>query len=328
MIAGVALIAGCRGGGPIDPGQVDRFAACPAGEPHLVLGLRLAHSDVEHALFRFDANLGPCRGLVLPNEDYSSLRAVGGLPDGRDLVGVTGDYSHPNALIVFDGQNEVARVEDDAYVPMSIAPIEHGGPAVAVLWGSGDPGRENGERLDIYARDTFALIASFDATWDHKAVSPAPSGQPDRLAILEYAGLQEYRIDPGATSLATTGELQVALPRDSGAANALDIVGGEVVAAQNDGIGRWALGEAPAFLGPVHCAWPAISGDRLPVADANYTSVVHGRDGRAIALVDGELEGGSEEDDFVFQISDRGECELVLAVPDTHAAIGLAWSGR
>lgn len=327
----LSLTAGCRRGDGVSrptPSDPTRLDACPAG-PHLLMGLFLRTSSAEPALLRFDAALQPCQGLSLPDEEWGTLETVGGLRDGRDLVGFS--TTRGGSVVIFDGTAEAGRVESDEYRPISVTEVPLEGGALAVLWGSLSSSSRSGEQLNLYRLSDLSLIGSFDADWEDKAVTPAPSGQASRFATLRSPdGLQEYRLDPGATEPSTTGELQIALPR-GGTANAIDLVGGEpgagIVVAQDDGISWWSPELPRAFLGPTHCQWPAFAGTPLPANDADYASVAADGDA-ALALVDGELEGGSEEQYHLYRMTRRGECELLYSIPDTHRAVALAWSGR
>lgn len=322
----IVALPGCRRdpvmrANPTDP---TRVSECPAG-PHLAMGLHLRTSGAEPALLRFDASLQPCRGISLPDEDWGALVEVGGLSDGRDAVGFSGGRGGSGAVVIFDGDREVARVESDSYRPISISEVAIEGGALAILWGSASSSSDSGEALELYRLSDLSLIGTYDADWEDKVVAPAPSGQAARFAQVEYDGLQEYRLDPGGAEPSTTGELQVALT--PGAPNDADVVGGQVVVAQHDGVSWWSPGLPEAFLGPVHCQWPAFAGTPLPEADADYIAVAQDGDA-ALVLVDGELEGGSDEQGFLYRITRRGECELLHAIPDTHRAVALAWSGR
>lgn len=323
-------IAGCGrvdDTGP-DPSNPDALEPCPAG--HYSLLLRATDYEADPALVRFDQNLRGCRGARFT--ELGDPRAVGGLPSGDDLVGFAGSYSTSGQLVRLSGGTVEVVKSDEVLFPISIAPLTWDGqPAVAVLWGEGDLGREEGERVDVYAEAGLATLGSWEVGGYPyvTAIGPAVSGQTARLAGIVGGDLQEYRSDPGADTLATTDELVVRRPSWSGNVDSLDVRGGRVVAGGDDGVIRWELGMPEAFLGPLQCRWPHYVGTPLPEARASYGDVaIDLTDFEAtLVLVDGALEGGSTRADHLYRIHRRGECELVYTVPDTHAAVSLSWAG-
>jgi hypothetical protein len=246
-------IGGCRRApGPIDPSDTTNLAPCPAGL-HLLVGLQARDYEKEQLLLRYAGpGLEECQGLVLPDDDYDTMTTVGGLPDGTDLVGFAGPYAESGRVVRFDGANEIGRVEDGMFYPISTAAITfQGAPAVAVLWGSGSGSSDNGERLDVYSQSDLSRLGSWDVSYELVRVAAAPSGQADRVAGAINGGLQEYRADASADTLPTTGELQVAKPPDTGYLRSLDVAGQLARASSDRGVLSWQATESPAFLGPV-----------------------------------------------------------------------------
>ncbi len=322
LLAGLLLAAlpGCRvsGGPTIDPTDPTALPACPPGR-HLLVALRVRQSGNNAALLRFTPDLAPCAGISFTS-DLGTPTAVGGLPDGRELVGFTGSYDS-GSLVVFEGDLPALSVEDESYHPISMAVVD-GASTLAVLWGT-DSG---GERLDLYRLPALEPLGSYDAAWENQSVSAALSGQPSRLALTQQGeGIQELRIDPGAASLATTGELQVGFPTNA-RASAVALVSGGAWAATSDGLSFWPLGQSHGFLGPTRCMWPATAETPLPDGEETYHSVAPVGDD-AVTLVTGRLGEGGSETTLIYRMTRRGECELLFAVGDTHRGVALAWSG-
>ncbi len=328
LVLVVALLscAGCRrAGGPVDPTSPE-LAACPSGEPHLVIGLQALRGDATQALARFTADLAPCRGASLPSDELGTIVAVGALADGTDLAGFSNSYGGGGRLVRVDGASVTAQIEDESDYPISIAPLSYEGQAaVAVVWGEKSTS-DSGERIEIYAEADLASLARFDVASELIAAVPAPSGQPSRLAGLINGGLQEYRPELG--SLATTGELQVALPSGVYYRKALHVRGADVRVTARQGVLSWRAGSAPAFLGPVSCRWPDTIDTRLPVETAEYGAALV--DARApddsLVLVSGELDGGSEETSHLFVLRPRGECLRLASMSEDHRAVAMAFS--
>ncbi len=330
-LALLVLLAGCRRGpGAIDPLRPDQLAPCPSGAPHLVIALATGHSDEEQALLRYDQTLSACRGAVVPYADYGTIASVGGLSDGTDLVGFSGPYGRGGLLVRFEETTERGRVEDESLLPVSIAALSfEGRPAVAVVWGSRSSS-DDGDRLDVYAEDDLARLGSWDVTYSLVRAAAPPSGQPGRIAALIGEGLQEYRADPGGTTLATTGELQVARPSNTGVLRSLDVLGDRVRVAGDDGVLSWRLGAAPAFLGPVHCRWPRTTSSPLPEETADHAAALvdPSAPDESLVLVSGELRGGSDASSHLFRMTPRGECELVESMPGRYRGVAMSWAGR
>jgi hypothetical protein len=325
LVVALLACAGCRRGpdGPIDPTS-SGLAVCPSS--HLVIGLRAPY-DQTQAIARFTMDLAPCRGAALPTGEHGTISAVGALSDGTDLVGFSDSYGGSGTLARVDGASVTAEIDDEEAYPISIAPLTYGGqPAVAVVWGDGGSSTNSGERLDVYAEVGLAPLASFTVSSELISAAAAPSGQPARLAGLIAGGLQEYR--PELASLATTGELQVALPSGVYYRRSLDVRGDEVRVASREGVASWRAGTAPAFLGPVHCRWPDTVDTRLPGEAAEYvTALVDPRaPGDSLVLVTGELEGGSVSTSHLFVLRPRGECLLFASMPENLSGAGMALS--
>lgn len=329
LLAGAAVV-GCgraddTGPDPTNPGAL---APCPAG--HYTLALRASHYEAEPAIVRFDASLRACQGVRFV--ELGSPRAVGGLPSGDDLVGFAPGYGGSGQLVRVAGTTVEVIASDEALFPISIAPLTwQGTPAVAVLWGDGELGREEGERIDIYAEAGLSLLGSWTGFGYPyvTAVGPAVSGQTARVAGIYGGDLQEYRSDPGADTLATTDELIVQRPSWSGTVGSLDVRGDRVIAGGSNGVLYWRRGMPEAFLGPLRCRWPYHVGTPLVGDDASYGEVaIDATDPEAtLVLVNGALDGGSSRDDHLYRLHPRGECEHVYTVPDTHGAVSLGWAG-
>lgn len=327
----VALLscAGCRrgpDGGPVDPTNPG-LSACPSGEPHLVIGLDAPYDETQQAIARYTRELVPCRGASLPRSELGRITSVGALADGTDLAGFADDYGGGGTLVRVDGASVTAQIEDESAYPISISTLTYEGqPAAAVVWGEEGSSSGSGERVEIYAEANLASLASFDVASELMAAGAPPSGQPSRLAGLINGGLQEYR--PELASLATTGELQVALPSGVYYREALHVRGADVRVTAREGVLSWRAGSAPAFLGPVSCRWPDTVDTRLPGESATYEAAVV--DPRApddtIVAIDGELEGGSMESSHLFLLRPRGECLRVASMPEGRRAVALALS--
>lgn len=308
---------------PIDPTDPSALPACPAG-PHVSIAVRLRDSRADHAILRLDSNLEPCQGTVLPRMQFGSPTAIGGLPDGREVLGL-GGYNSYGDLAVLNGNEASFLLEDQPDYPTSFAMVNMGQATLAILWGSSSSG--SGERLFLVEYPGLVNYQELDASYEHRAVGGAPSGQSQRLSLMQAGeGLQELRMDPGAASLATTGELQVAVP-GNGSPNNLDVVDGRAVAAVPDGVVYWERGTSNAFLGPVRCVWPATTDTRLPNEGDDYlAALVHGE--QMLALVDGGPEGSEDETGALYLMTRRGECTLIGTIPDSHAPVSMTWVGR
>lgn len=325
LVLALLACAGCRRapGDPIDPTNTN-LAECPAGEPHLVVGLASAHADTDQALLRFTESLAPCRGAVLPQDELGTLSAVGALSDGTDLAGFSTYFSNGGVLARVDGESVVARIEDAQAMPIDIAAIDfEGRPAAAVVWGSRSSSTDSGSRLDIYAED-LTKLASFAISSNLFRVAPEPGGDASRIAGLVSGGLQVYR--PELDALATTGELQVASPSTSGNLKDLHVRGDLVRAVGTKGVLSWRAGDAPAFLGPVQCRWPDTLGTPLPAESAEYVSaIVDPRNlDDTLVVVNGELEEGSDEISHIYALRPRGECRLVASIKREYRALSIA----
>ncbi|MCB9592583.1 MAG: hypothetical protein H6719_07615 [Sandaracinaceae bacterium] len=341
LVLGGAVLAGCfvdvGGGGP-DPRRPQDLDACPDGVPHLLVGLQSTSSifdddPAEQVVLRFTPDFDGCRGLVVPSSEYGEIYSVGGLPDGSDLVGFDGNRfsALPGAVVRFRGQDEVDRVQDPSLLPIAARPITFGGaPAVAILWGhQGGSGVVN-DRLDVVAREQLTqVLGSWTVPRDLLAIGPALT-DGDRLSgLVQWDGLQGYRIDAGAETLSTTGELQVPLP-PAGTTHAMDVHGGVAQIATHDGVSFWTSGASPAFVGPRYCRHATRVGGALPMENADYVDVaidLATPSEAALALVYGSLDVASTST-HVFRLQRRGECERVYTVPEPYRGQAIAWSGR
>ncbi len=325
------VIAGCRRApGPIDPGDTTRLPACPAG-PHLVVGVQSRSTDADQLVLRYaGASLEECQGVVVPSQEYDTLTTVGGLPDGTDLVGFA-EYYGGGRLVRFDGATEVGRVEDASSYPIGIAPVTlQGQAAIAVVWGGDSSGSsDSGDRVEIYAQGDLSSLGRWDVSSSLTRVAAAPSGQPDRIAAVIDYGIQEYRADPSATSLPTTGELQIAKPRTLGYLRSLDVSGQLARAGSDKGVLSWRLGESNALLGPVACTWPATTDTLLPAEEAHYAAAVIdlAEPDDTLVVVEGDVEG-VDASTHLYLVHRRGECERLVSYPTDYAAVAIAWAGR
>ncbi len=331
LSSALLLLAGCaRQPITLNPGDTSSQPVCPSG-PHLLVGAVASGSPVSQTLLRYDASLQPCRGLQLDYSTYGSLTLVGGLQDGTDLVGFVGDYGRGGSLVHVDGGMVLDRIDRDDLSPISVSPITfQSQPAVAVLWGDASSSSDSGDTLEIYREQGWSLVGSWHVSYEFVRVSAAPSGQPDRIAGLIHDGLQEYRVDPGAASLATTGELQVAIPNNAYSRSSLDVLGTDVRVGTKGGVLSWSAGLAPAFLGPVACNSPDPAGTPLPAEDAEYVGAVldAGSAGGSLALVHGAIRGGSGTATYLYRMGAHGECTQLGAYPSDYSAASIAWSGR
>ena len=149
----------------------------------------------------------------------------------------------------------LAEVEDPDLFPASASAVLFNGLAhVAVLWVTFST--ERATRLDILTPTDLRTVASYgDLAFDLKGVGPAIADPSNRLSGLVVGdGIQVYRADDGATSLANLGELQVATSEAQ--IRSIDVVGDRLLVAANEGLMRWTPGASNALLGPVQCAWP------------------------------------------------------------------------
>src|SRR5690606_36601255 len=80
VVVALLACAGCRRGpeAPVDPTH-SGLRECPAGEPHLVIGLQALRSDAVQAIARYTLDLATCRGAALPSGELGTISAVGAL---------------------------------------------------------------------------------------------------------------------------------------------------------------------------------------------------------------------------------------------------------
>lgn len=330
------LCSGCfRNTAPIDPNNPDQLAPCPDGEMHLTVALATRDYEATQSILRFRAgSFEQCQGIVVPYEDFDYVQTVGGMPDGSDVVGFRSDY-YGGLVVRFDGNEETARIADDALYPIGISPITFDGQdAIAIAWAGGTPSSsDSAERITVHSRASLAQLGGWDVSYQAIRAAPPLTGQGSRMSVLlSGSGLQEMRADPGASALATTGELQVATPPATGYGRSLDVLGANARIGADNGVLYYRHEQGGnAFLGPVYCRWPAVTGTRLPNADADYIGALidpSDPDDLTVALVDGTLEGLDSSGTHVFTLRHRGECELLFSIPTTHAAVAISWAGR
>ncbi|HJL15274.1 MAG TPA: hypothetical protein RMH99_06445 [Sandaracinaceae bacterium LLY-WYZ-13_1] len=329
------LAAGCRNGpvrpdGP-DPDRPGSLDPCPAA--HLAVLLRASDHEAVPRIVRFDGSLRACQGAALPDDsDYDSPRSIGGLDDGSELVGFAGGYSTGGILALVSEGAITPRLEHEEYFPVSIAAVDWGGtPAVAVLWGDGDAGREEGEQVEVYAQSDLSRLGAWSTGGYpyETAIAPASTGQANRLATVVENDLQEVRADPGGETLATTDELFVGTPSWTGRVDSLDVRGDRVVAGGSNGVVWWRRDLPNAFLGPLTCRWGHLVGTPLPEEGAEYGDVaIDAEDPDAtLVIVSGTVAGDDGRGTHLYRLHRRGECELVYSAPDTHEAVALGWAG-
>src|SRR5690606_30819150 len=111
VVVALLACAGCRRGpeAPVDPTH-SGLPECPAGEPHLVIGLQALRSDAVQAIARYTLDLAPCRGAALPSGELGTISAVGALADGTDLVGFYEQYRGGGALVRVEGAAITAHI--------------------------------------------------------------------------------------------------------------------------------------------------------------------------------------------------------------------------
>jgi hypothetical protein len=332
----IVVLAGCRGGvvGPIDPTDPGPLSACPTG-PHLSVALGVREWGEEQSILRFAAgSFAQCQGFVPPVMEYGDLVTIGGLDDGSEVLGFIDASRRGGAIARVDGEAVTAHLLSEELFPIGISPLSFAGEsAVAVVWGSSfGSSSDSGEFLSVHRASDLSELDGWDVSWSSVRAAAPASGQQQRLAVLENgASMQEMRADPGATTLATTGELVVSIPFGSGTSRSLDVLAGEVRVAGDDGVLYWRSGSGNAFLGPVTCRWPATTSTRLPAEGSEYRgALIEPNDPTdlTVVLVSGELEGGSEERSHVYLMRHRGDCEHVFSIADTHDAVAIAWAGR
>lgn len=331
----VVLAGGCkRAGGTVDPTDPTAAPACPEGAPHLTVGATPTSSSEDAALLRFDRNLRPCRGLALSTlglEGTSQLDAVVGLPDGSEVVAVSG-YSAAR-LVRVSGSSRVWAVErpDGREIVLGLSAVTFRGElAIAVVWGEDHGSGTSASSMMFVRAADGAELGAYEAQYETTFAGPAPSGQPGRVgALMLWDGIQEYR-DDGGESLGTTGEMQIASPRPAGQLRSFVSRGGRTIAGGRSGVLSWSVGLPAAFLGPARCVWPATQTSPLPAEEGvEYRAVEQDldRDAGALALVEGPLAMDDGTDTHLFRISMRGECERVVSIGDTHRARYMSWAG-
>lgn len=311
-----------------DDGGTDPDAGepCPAGRPHLVMGLRPTVYDQDNLVVRRDENLRACRGMTVARS-YGDLWVVGGTSDGRDLLG----FGSGRVLLV-SGGSIVWEIEHESDYPVgSLFTIQLGGrEVVGVLWmqysGSW------GEQIDLRELADGRLIQRFEVSSSVQRAGPALDGSADRLsAAYDSDGVQHYRVVAGADSLGTAGEWQI--PRPSyltGTISDMAVNPGAALIATHNGVLYWAPGLSPAFLGPIACRWPLVRNDPLPdPEDSEHLSAVadRGRDRTFLTIIDGKLLGAESGGSYLYRLTYRGECELLAEADEDHELTSLAWSG-
>jgi hypothetical protein len=336
-LATLVLCAGClrNTGGPIDPDNPDDLAPCPTDRAHLAVAIRAVDYESTPAVLRMiEGSFEQCRGISLPSADYGDVHTIGGMPDGSEVVGFRSGSFYGGSVVRFDGSEETGRIEDDMLYPIGIAPITfEGQDAIAVTWAAGTPSSsDSGELITVHAHPSLAQLGGWDISYQSIRAAPPLTGQGSRMSVLmNGAGLQEMRADPGASTLATTGELQVSIPFTVGVLRSLDVEGARARVAGDNGVLYYEHEQGGnAFLGPAYCRWPSVFGTLIPTETADYVTALidTGDPDLTIALVDGILEGRDIHTTHVVTLTHRGECELLFSIPTTHDAVAIAWAGR
>jgi hypothetical protein len=305
-------------------GDVVAGPVCPEDEPHLVIGLRSTDWDQSDLVLRRDARLRPCRGTVIQTKQ-TQLSTVGGTSNGYDLLG----FSDGAVMIYDDGVPYWDFVDAEGHPALALFSIEFDGLArLAVVWGSWGSSTPSATSFEVRYLEDGTEREVFSVTSELSHASPTLDGAPERIAGLIWNGVQEYTVTPGADALGSTSEPNVATPWTSGFRW---IVPGEgqMLVASRAGVLYWPPETSPAFLGPVTCRWPAVVDGPVPDGEEEYLSVAAdlGRTDRFLTVVDGYLEGSDRSSTYLFRISARGECELILEAPPDHEIVGIAWTG-
>jgi hypothetical protein len=277
-------------------------------------------------IVRRDEGLNACRGLELPG-DLGNVTAVGGASSGLDFAG----FENGEVLALHpDGLGWELDLGERHPVGALFTIQYQGREVLVVLWM--DYGGSSGEFLKLIEIDNQITIKHFDVSFSVNDAARAVDGSAERIAT-EYDsdGIQHYRIDPMGDTLATGGERQIPRPSSlAGVFRDLSVDAGVALITAQRGVMYWRDGESPAFLGPVACVWPAHSGGPLPEPDdAEYVAAVADRavSGTFLVLVEGSLTGSGQDGSYVFRMSHRGECGMVIEASEGDVITDVAWSG-
>ena len=320
--------AGCR---PVrDPIDIppEALEPCYVGRPHLLVAAQSRESGVDEAVLRFNDDLTECRGITLPSEELNGdVEMVAGLSDGTDIVGVSG--SSGGVVLGYRDGTAMMRLDDSTDYPRDAVEVLYGGAThLAVMWASRTS--ERSTRIDIATTDSLTVVASFDdLPFELRAIGAALGEQVHRMSgMLIGDGVQVYRADDGATSLAINGEPQVASSQSQ--MRSIDVIDGRVLIASDDGLLRWSPGLSTALNGPLPCNWPDPAQTPLPVETARYIDATWDLDDPsvAIALVDGDRIDMVDANTHLYRVQQHGECALIRSIPDSRAGVSIAWSGR
>ncbi len=320
------LLGGCiatSGGGP--DGTTDPLAgrACPADEPHLIIGLAPTTWDGSSVVVRRDRNLRACRGMTI-DRDQGYLVSVAGTSRGHDLLGFDS-----GRLFLVDGSESIWGIEHESY-GMEVGAVftmEFQGRQVAgVLWVDS---YNSGDSIDLLDLESGEPLQHYDVSSSVIGAARSTDGSSDRISgLIEWEGIQEYRAEPGAASLGMTGELQIATPR-AGEFGSLVITDDRAIIGAEQGVLWWPRDESLAFLGPVTCRWPVFSDGTIPDGDEDYVAAVQDLDSgeHFLAAADGTLQGAESSGYYLFRFDTRGECELLITADEDHRFTSLSWSG-
>lgn len=321
LVASGCIISPDDGDGTTTDVHSDR--ACPSGEPHMIIGMRPLEYDADSAIARLDSSLRPCRGRDFIG-DEGSVTSVSGTRRGQDLVGFDSGQFH-----LFDGNSQVwgLQHEDSRLSVGSIFTMGFAGSEVAgVLWHNSS---NSGDSVDLVSLDSSEGLAHYDANYGDIGAGPSLDGSENRFSgLIDWEGIQHYRTESTASTLGTTGERQVAAPR-AGQFNELSVADGRALIAADDGILYWNNDETQAFLGPIRCVWPASRGGVIPDGEEEYLAVAQDLESEHhfLAAVSGTLVGDEDRGSYIFRMSTRGECELVVYADSAHQIVSIAWSG-
>jgi len=301
--------------------------SCDPAAAHLVVGSRHTRSGQGTTrVYRFDSSLGPCPTLELAESTTGSILSIGGTSSGAELLGA----DRGRARLVL-GDRTLWNIERDSdnQVAAAFSLVFDGREVGALFWI--EDSYERPVELELLSLEDGATVATFNVPSELEHLGPAMQRENDHGAgILESRGAQQYRLDSGADSLASTGETQVAAPQLSGGLNGVIARGDHLYVAADHGVLFWDSSLPPAFLGTVPCrVATGPESEALPVdEDAEYVALTYDRHrtDAVLVIVDGDLDDG-RDGTFLYRLTDHGECELLLENEEDQVLTSVAWSG-